>query len=89
MAQERFHEAAMVAVNRANWLTRMWKYAPEVIGESEYLLHTSLFSMIETNEDIFAAGNCHDEKQYKARDTILCYQRRLIWNQISGGQSYV
>ena len=76
MAQERFHEAAMVAVNRANWLTRMWKYAPEVIGESEYLLHTSLFSMIETNEDIFAAGNCHDEKQYKASRILYSVTKR-------------
>lgn len=49
-AQERFQEAAMVAVNWANWLTRMWKYAPDVIGQSEYLLHASMFSMIEMNQ---------------------------------------
>ena len=64
-AQERFLDAAKVAVNYANWFTRMWKYAPDVIGQSEYLLHASVMSMIESNEDIFAAGNCYDAKQYK------------------------
>ena len=66
---KKFRGAAEVAVNRANWLTRMWKYASTVMldggKESEYLLHSSLFSMIESNEMIFGAGNCYDGKQYK------------------------
>ena len=62
---KKFRGAAEVAVNRANWLTRMWKYASEVMQESEYLLHSSLFSMIESNEMIFGAGNCYDGRQYK------------------------
>ena len=77
MAQERFHEAALVAVNFANWLTRMWKYAPGVIGESEYMIHASLFSMIEANKDIFAAGNCHDAMQYKEYSLFCPFAYRL------------
>ncbi len=76
-SQERFHAAAMVAVNTANWLTRMWKYAPEVVGQSEYLLHSSVFSMVEFNEDIFAAGNCYDAEEYKGYFLFCPYAYRL------------
>ena len=55
----------------------MWKYAPEVIGKSEYLLHTSLFSMVEFNDDIFAAGNCYDANQYKDYFLFCPYAYRL------------
>lgn len=60
-AQERFRLEAEVAVNRANWLTRLWKYADKSVLHSEYLLHVNLYSMIEMDEDIFAAGNCYDK----------------------------
>lgn len=60
-AQERFRLEAEVAVNRANWLTRLWKYADKAVLDSEYLLHVNLYSMIEMDEDIFAAGNCYDK----------------------------
>lgn len=59
-AQERFRLQAEVAVNRANWLTRMWKYADKSVLYSEYLLHVNLYSIIEMDENIFAAGNCYD-----------------------------
>ena len=55
----------------------MWKYAPNVIGHSEYLLHTSILSMIELNEDIFAAGNCYDARQYKEYFLFCPYAYRL------------
>ena len=60
-AQERFRLEAEVAVDRANWLTRLWKYADKKVLDSEYLLHVNLYSMIEMDEDIFAAGNCYDK----------------------------
>ena len=69
--------AADVAVNRANWLTRMWKYAPEVIGQSEYLLHTYLVSMVEFDDDIFAAGNCYDAEEYGGYFLFCPYAYRL------------
>ncbi|CAG7822556.1 unnamed protein product [Allacma fusca] len=70
-AQERFRLEANVAVNRANMLTRLWKYAEPPVLESEYLLHANLFSMIEFDDDIFAAGNCYDKLQYK-NYTLFC-----------------
>lgn len=60
-AQERFRLEAEVAVNRANWLTRMWKSGDKAVLHSEYLLHVNLYSIIEMDEDIFAAGNCYDK----------------------------
>ena len=69
--QERFQDAAMISVNMANWFTRMWKYAPEVVGQSEYLLHSVLIFGTELSDDIFAFGNCYDEKQYK-NYTLFC-----------------
>lgn len=81
-AQERFHSAALVAVNLANWFTRMWKYAPDVIGVSEYLLHTTLFSMIEFDEDIFAAGNCYDAEEYKNYFLFCPFAYRLPEGQL-------
>ena len=54
-------------MNFANWQTRMWKYAPEVVGNSEFLLHTNILTIIRFDEDIFAGGNCYDAGQYGVR----------------------
>jgi hypothetical protein len=76
-AQERFRVEAEVAVNRANMLTRLWKYAAPEVMSSEYLLHASVFSMVEFDEDIFAAGNCYDKYQYKDYWLFCPYAYRL------------
>ena len=60
-----------VAVNFANWQTRMWKFAPEVVGNSEFLLHTNILTIIRFDEDIFAGGNCYDAGQYGVRDALI------------------
>lgn len=59
--QERFRVEADVAVNRANMLTRLWKYSAPEVMDSEYLLHAGVFAMVEFDDDIFAAGNCYDQ----------------------------
>lgn len=76
-AQERFRVEADVAVNRANMLTRLWKYADPDVVMSEYLLHASVFSMVEFDNDIFAAGNCYDQYQYKDYWLFCPYAYRL------------
>ena len=38
--------------------SRLWKYEPETIGKSEFLLDSSLIDTLEFDNDIFAAGNC-------------------------------
>ncbi|XP_017876174.2 uncharacterized protein LOC108622656, partial [Ceratina calcarata] len=76
-AQEKFRLEANLAVNRANMLTRLWKYAPEVMLSSEYLLHASILSMVEFDEDIFAAGNCYDKLQYRDHWLYCPFAHRL------------
>lgn len=75
--QERFQAAALISVNRANWLTRLWKYARSSIENSEFLLHSSLIEMMEANDDIFAAGNCYDKQQYKEYFLFCPFAYRL------------
>ena len=81
---KKFRGAADVAVNRANWLTRIWKYASDVVLQSEYLLQSSLFSMIESNEMIFGAGNCYDGEQYKNYSLFCPFAYKLPDGHILG-----
>ncbi|XP_026487071.2 metabotropic glycine receptor [Vanessa tameamea] len=76
-AQERFRIEADVAVNRANMLTRLWKYAGPTVMHNEYLLHASVFSMVEFDDDVFAAGNCYDQYQYKDYQLFCPFAYRL------------
>ncbi|XP_013149688.1 PREDICTED: probable G-protein coupled receptor 158 [Papilio polytes] len=76
-AQERFRIEAEVAVNRANMLTRLWKYAGPSVMHNEYLLHASVFSMVEFDDDVFAAGNCYDQYQYKDYQLFCPFAYRL------------
>lgn len=76
-AQERFRVEADVAVNRANTLTRLWKYSSRTVMESEYLLHAGVRAMVEFDSDIFAAGNCYDQNQYKDYWLFCPYAYRL------------
>ncbi|MPC76707.1 hypothetical protein E2C01_071132 [Portunus trituberculatus] len=64
-AQERFRLEGEIAVNRANLYTRLWKYSPSQVLASEYLLHAEVLTMVELDEDIFAAGNCYDKFEYE------------------------
>lgn len=68
---------ANVAVNRANMLTRIWKYGDPEVTASEYLLHAGVISMVEFDNDIFAAGNCYDQHQYKKYWLFCPYAYRL------------
>ncbi|ERL94857.1 hypothetical protein D910_12130 [Dendroctonus ponderosae] len=81
-AQERFRVEADVAVNKANMLTRLWKYADPKVVDSEYLLYASVFSMVEFDDVIFAAGNCYDQHQYKDYLLFCPYAYRLPEGQI-------
>jgi len=76
-AQERFRVEADVAVNRANMWTRLWKYAGDKVLSNEYLLHAGVVSMVEFDDDIFAAGNCYDQHQYKDYNLFCAYAFRL------------
>ncbi|XP_053686879.1 uncharacterized protein LOC128736421 [Sabethes cyaneus] len=71
-AQDRFRVEAEIAVNRANMLTRIFKFAAPEVQSSEHLLHASVLSMVEFDDDIFAAGNCFDWNQHPAKKGLFC-----------------
>ncbi|CAD7077338.1 unnamed protein product [Hermetia illucens] len=71
-AQDRFRVEAEVAVNRANMLTRIFKQASPSVQASEHLLHASVLSMVEFDDDIFAAGNCFDWNQHPSKSGLFC-----------------
>ena len=73
----RYKQQAMVAVNRANFLTRIWQGAPSGLLESEYFFYTAVRSMVEGDPDLFAAGNCYDYMQYKNYTLFCPYAYRL------------
>ncbi|CAG9828507.1 unnamed protein product [Diabrotica balteata] len=76
-AQERFRVEADICVNRANMLTRIWKYADQKVLMSEDLLYSMVYSLVEFNDVIFAAGNCYAEHQYKDQLLFCPYAYRL------------
>ncbi|XP_068144226.1 uncharacterized protein [Drosophila tropicalis] len=71
-AQDRFRVEAEVAVNRANMLTRIFKTTARSVQEDVNLLHASVLSMVEFDDDIFAAGNCFDWNEHPAQPGLFC-----------------
>ncbi|XP_063697813.1 uncharacterized protein LOC134828756 [Culicoides brevitarsis] len=71
-AQDRFRVEAEIAVNRANMLTRLFKIAPLAVQESEHLLHTSVLSMVDFDDNIFAAGHCFDLNEHPYYKGLFC-----------------
>lgn len=93
-AQDRFKLEAEFAVNRANMLTRMWKYVNRSVLENEYLLHAMVISLVEFDDDIFAGGNCYDQFQYKNYSLFCPFafrydEGRIIVKDLSLGYNYL
>jgi G protein-coupled receptor 158 len=63
--KNRFKQQALVAVNRANFLTRIWQEAEPQVLNSEYLFYTQVRNIVEGDDEIFAAGNCYDWMEFK------------------------
>ncbi|XP_074645793.1 metabotropic glycine receptor-like [Tubulanus polymorphus] len=78
----RFKRQALTAVNRANLLTRIWIGAPPSVLNNEYLFYTYVRNMVEGDDDIFAAGNCYDYKEFKDYTLFCPYAYRLPNGQI-------
>ncbi|KAI0228639.1 hypothetical protein LSAT2_020907, partial [Lamellibrachia satsuma] len=74
---ESFKDQAMVAINRANFLTRIWKGARPELLDSEYFFYTLVREMVEGDPVLFAAGNCYDNKQYKDYELFCPYAYRM------------
>ncbi|XP_017470262.1 PREDICTED: uncharacterized protein LOC108361963, partial [Rhagoletis zephyria] len=71
-AQDRFRVEAEVAVNRANMLSRIFKMTTPSAQADVNLLHASVLSMVEFDDDIFAAGNCFDWNEHPAQTGLFC-----------------
>ena len=74
---QRFYDQAMAAVNRANFLTRLWKGPSGAIMDSDYFFYTAVRSMVESDPDLFAAGNCYDKLEYKNYTLFCPYAMRM------------
>lgn len=72
----RFKRQALMAVNRANLLTRIWKNASQEVLDSEYLFYAQVRNMVEGDPDVFAAGNCYDHQEYKNRHLFCPFAYR-------------
>ncbi|KAK6178328.1 hypothetical protein SNE40_013127 [Patella caerulea] len=80
----RFKKQALIAVNRANFLTRIWKKAEPEVLKSEYLFYTQVRSLLESDQDIFAAGNCYDAYEFKPEYFLYCpYAHRMENGEIN------
>ncbi|EAT45699.1 AAEL003081-PA [Aedes aegypti] len=53
-------------------LISIFKFASPEVQASEHLLHASVLSMVEFDDDIFAAGNCFDWNQHSAKKGLFC-----------------
>lgn len=51
---------------------RTFKSSSRDVQASEHLLHASVISMVEFDDDIFAAGHCFDWNQHRAKSGLYC-----------------
>lgn len=77
----RFKDQAMMAVSRANFLTRVWKHTPKELLTSEYFFYAQVRSMVEADEHLFAAGNCYDKYEFNNYTLFCPYGFRLPSNK--------
>lgn len=51
---------------------RIFKSSSLAVQASEHILHASVLSMVEFDDDIFAAGHCFDWNQHTAKSGLYC-----------------
>jgi len=72
----KFKRQALLGVNRANLLTRIWKNSPQGLLDSDYFFYSQVANMLEGDPDCFAAGNCYDQGEFKGRHLFCPYAYR-------------
>lgn len=83
--QKKFNTEAQIALNRANLLTRLWKYSPAIFystdsmiqNQTEYLLYAAVRTMVELNANIHSAGNCYDWFRFPHYDLFCPFAHRM------------
>ena len=74
----RYKMQAHKTVDWANFYTRIWKNSElSKIDPKEELFFNAVVSIVENDDDIFAAGNCYDYKQFRDYDLFCPYAYRL------------
>ncbi len=73
----RFKQQALTTVNRANLLTRIWKMPKSKLHKSEYFFYTQVRNLLEGDDDLFAAGNCYDRKEFRNYELWCPYAYRM------------
>ena len=68
----RFKRQALLAVNRANFLTQIWRSAGPGVTTSDYFFYIQVRSMVEGDPDVFAAGNCYAPGMYNDKYDLFC-----------------
>lgn len=51
---------------------RIFKLSSRSVQMSEHILHASVLSMVEFDDDIYAAGHCFDWNQHMAKKGLFC-----------------
>ncbi|XP_070575532.1 metabotropic glycine receptor-like isoform X2 [Ptychodera flava] len=75
---DRFREQAKLAVNFANFLTRVWRDPNlESVQHSQEFFYVAVRSLLESNNLIFAAGNCYDYNEFEDFVAFCPYAHRL------------
>ena len=73
----RYKAQAMVAVNRANFLTRIWKISQQELLDSEPFFYAAVREMVDGDPQLFGAGNCYDYMEYKDYTLWCPYAYRM------------
>nr|XP_006817406.1 PREDICTED: probable G-protein coupled receptor 158-like [Saccoglossus kowalevskii] len=74
---DRFRSQALQAVDRANFLTRIWRNsALKAVHESQEFFYVAVRSLLESDDILFAAGNCYDYKEFKDFEQFCPYAYR-------------
>ncbi|OAF64471.1 hypothetical protein A3Q56_07818 [Intoshia linei] len=84
-AKMQYKKQAENAVNFAKYLTILWKLK-EISSQDKYrqaeelvsphALYSMVLFIVLSNEDIFAAGNCYDYKEYPNKTSFCPYAHR-------------
>lgn len=66
------HDATLINVRFSFLAFRIFKLTSPAVQENINLLHASVLSMVEFDDDIFAAGHCFDWNQYPTKKGLFC-----------------
>ncbi|XP_067933150.1 metabotropic glycine receptor-like [Watersipora subatra] len=73
----RFRKEAELAVERANLLTEIWKLDNLQLQTDEQFFYAQVLNLVQSDADIFAAGNCYNKGEFKDYELFCPYAYRM------------